>query len=144
MYRWHATPEPEDWGLWSRRLGINVPTHTLLLFRGGHPLGHGVVVRIGAASNRRVMIPSDGTLTSRSVKFITIQRSELARKFGVYDAGTCEGGTYDTSFSYVDSEAPERLGPIQRGGLAPERLIADSKPPHGDVYGVCKSPRKVA
>jgi hypothetical protein len=144
MYRWHAAPEPEDWELWSRRLGINVPTHTLLLFRDGQPLGHGVVVRIGAASNRRVMIPSDGKLTSRSVKFITIQRSELARKFGVYDAGTCEGGTYDTSFSYVDSEAPERLGPIQRGGLAPERLIADSKPPHGDVYGVCKSPRKVA
>ncbi len=149
MYRWHREPTPDDWALWSRRLETPVPPHTLLLFRDGHPLGHGIVVRIGAHelvdNIHRIVRPDFGAaLTERSVKFITIRRSELARKFGVYDAGTCEGGTYNTSFSYVDSEAPERLGPIRRGGLAPERLIADSKPPHGDVYGVCKSPRKVA
>ncbi len=135
MYRWHAAPDPDDWEFWGRRLGINVPAHTLLLFRDGIPLCHGVVVRIGEMDTymnvQRVVMPIDGKLTARSVKFVTFLRTEYAKGLGQYD-----NGTYDKPQAYVESEAPEQFGPIRLGGLAPEQLVADSKPPpaHGDVY----------
>jgi hypothetical protein len=136
VYRWHAAPDPDDWEFWARRLGTLVPQHTLLLFRDGCSLGHGVVVRIGKiepyGDMQRIAWGEGGKPTGRSVKFVTLLRT--ASCAGILDI--YNRGTYDKPQAYVESEAPEQFGPIRLGGLAPEQLVADSKPPlaHGDVY----------
>ncbi len=129
MYRWHVAPQPRDWVRWSGHLGINVPAHTLLLYRDGYPLGCGVTVRIGEMDGaNRIATSSDCKRTARSVKFVRISRSELDRKLGVYSPNI-----HKNLPSYTLCAEREQIGQIQSGDLAPEQLIADSILPSAEL-----------
>lgn len=113
LYRWHDAPTADDWGKWSRWANLfksSTPSHTLDLFRDGTQLGHRVEVEL---THPALWYREP---TRRSVKFV------LAPMWGFDGAGVAQ------------QEAPQEASPtytdeISLGGLAPEQLIKDSKPP---------------